>query len=252
MAGGGPGGGARPIVVVAGDRQRAAPALEALAAVGLDPERAVVVVPDPRDPAGAARAAAERVAGAAGVMLLGGGDPHPSTYGQEPLPEARLQLEPGRDELEIAAIQAARAGGVPAFGICRGMQMINVVLGGTLWQDVPTQLPGALLHDQSYPRDALIHAIEVEAAESGLGAVLAAETALVNSRHHQGVAELAPELAVVGRAPDRLVEAFAGRDPEWWVEGVQWHPENLLPLAQQRAVVARFAAAVAAFEARGR
>lgn len=252
MAGGGDASGAlrgRRIVVVAGDSGKCGPALEAFAAVGFDPERSTVVTP--ADAAAASReAAAELVAGADGLALLGGGDPHPSTYGEEPLPAARLTLEPGRDDLERWTIEAARARRLPTWGICRGMQMVNVVLGGSLWQDIPMQLPGALLHDQSYPRDALIHPIEVAAPDSGLGRVLAAEAALVNSRHHQGIKRLAPGLRVVGRAPDGLVEAYEGTDPDWWVEGVQWHPENLLPLAQQRAIVARFAAAVAAREGR--
>ncbi|HEX6204007.1 MAG TPA: gamma-glutamyl-gamma-aminobutyrate hydrolase family protein [Thermoanaerobaculia bacterium] len=249
MAGGASGGRRGRIVVVAGGHDKAGPALAALAAVGLDGERLTVVCPG--DEAAGSHAVAELVAGASGVALLGGGDPHPSTYGEEPLPEGRLTLEPGRDELERAVIEAARARRVPTWAICRGMQMVDVVLGGTLWQDIPTQLPGALLHDQSYPRDALIHPIEVTAPDTGLGAVLAAETALVNSRHHQGIKDVAPGLVVVGRAPDRLVEAYAGADPDWWLEGVQWHPENLLPMAQQRALVERFAAAVAAYEERG-
>lgn len=245
------GGGRGRIVVVAGARESAGPALAALAAVGLDGERLALVTPAD-ETAKDRRAVAELVAGAAGLALLGGGDPHPSAYGEEPLPAARLTLEPGRDDLERWAIEAARERRVPTWGVCRGMQMIDVVLGGSLWQDIPMQLPGALLHDQSYPRDALIHPIEVEAPDTGLGAVLAAEAALVNSRHHQGVKRVAPGLRVVGRAPDGLVEAYVGTDPDWWLEAVQWHPENLMPMAQQRAIVARFAAAVAAREGRAR
>lgn len=249
MAGSG-GDGRGRIVVVAGARESAGPALAAFAAVGLDGGRLTVVTPAD-EAAKSHDAVAELVAGAAGVALLGGGDPHPSTYGEEPLPEVRLNLEPGRDDLERWTIEAARERRVPTWAICRGMQMVNVVLGGSLWQDIPMQLPGALLHDQSYPRDALIHPIEVAAPETGLGAVLAAEAALVNSRHHQGIKQVAPGLRVVGRAPDGLVEAYVGTDPEWWLEGVQWHPENLMPLAQQRALVERFAAAVAAREGGG-
>jgi putative glutamine amidotransferase len=240
-------GGRGRIVVVAGARESAGPALAALAAVGLDGERVTVLTPAD-EAAKSGRAVAELVAGAAGLAFLGGGDPHPSTYGEEPLPAARLTLEPGRDDLERRAIEAARERRVPTWAVCRGMQMVNVVLGGSLWQDIPMQLPGALLHDQSYPRDALIHTIEVTGPETGLGAVLAAESALVNSRHHQGIKRMAPGLRVVGRAPDGLVEAYVGSDPDWWLEAVQWHPENLMPMRQQRAILERFAAAVSGRE----
>lgn len=234
----------RPVVVIAGGREKARPALAAFAAVGIAEERMMVITPGDAVAADRGELAAI-VAGAAGVALLGGGDPHPSSWGEEPLPAAPLTLEPGRDELERAVIEAARAQRVPTWGICRGMQMINVVLGGSLWQDIPTQLPGALGHDRPQPRDALVHSIEVTAPETALGALLAAETALVNSRHHQGIREVAPGLIVVGRAPDGLVEAYSGLDPTWWLESVQWHPENLLPMAQQRAILERFATAVA-------
>lgn len=237
----------RPVVVVAGSREKAGPALAAFAAVGIDADRVRVITPSDAEAANPDELAAI-VAGAAGVALLGGGDPHPSNWGEEPLAEVPFDLEPGRDELERSVIEAARQRRVPTWGICRGMQMVNVVLGGSLWQDIPSQLPGALGHSQPQPRDALVHPIEVEAPETALGALLAAETCLVNSRHHQAIRDVAPALQVVARAPDGVVEAYVGRDPAWWLEGVQWHPENLLPMRQQRAILERFAAAVADHE----
>ena len=238
-----------PVVVVAGSRDRCGPAVEALGAAGLAPGRLRVVVPGDEVAARPDDLAA-LVSAAAGVVLLGGGDPHPGTYGEEPLAEGRLTLEPGRDELERAVLAAARGARVPTWGVCRGMQMINVFLGASLWQDIPVQLAGAGIHDLSHPRDALVHGIEAAAPETPLGELLAREGCMVNSRHHQGVKTLAPGLTVVGRAPDGLVEAFALASGDWWLEAVQWHPENLMPMAQQRAIVERFAAAVGAGDRR--
>jgi putative glutamine amidotransferase len=129
--------------------------------------------------------------------------------------------------------------------------MVNAFLGGTLWQDLKLMWPNAVLHDLSYPRDALIHPVQVgtgpgqgaQAAE--LGAVLSAEPSLVNSRHHQAIKAIAPALEPVASAPDGLVEAVAGRDPEWWLWAVQWHPENLVSLGSQRLLFDRFGERVA-------
>jgi putative glutamine amidotransferase len=237
------------VVVFSGARDRCGPALEAFLAAGIDGERLAVVVPGDQV-ARSPRDLAALVAGAAGLALLGGGDPHPATYGEAPLPEGRLTLEPGRDELEQTALAAAREARVPTWGVCRGMQMINVFLGGSLWQDIPTQLPGALVHDLPYPRDALVHPVEVTAPETALGTLLARESCMVNSRHHQGIKAVAPALTPVAQAPDRLVEAYVLEGGEWWLEAVQWHPENLMAIAQQRAIVERFASAVAARDGR--
>ncbi len=234
-----------PVLLSGSSGPKAEIAAAALRSAGLAAERIRVLLaggPGTAD-AGELRRLA---AGAAGLLLLGGPDVDPRTFGEEPLPEARLEVEPERDALEWALLEGAREAAVPTWGICRGLQVLDVFLGGTLWQDIPTQLPGAQLHDLSYPRDALIHPIEVTAPDTPLGELLGRETALVNSRHHQGVRRVAPGLTVVGRAPDGLVEAFALAGSDWWLEAVQWHPENLMALAQQRALTERFLAAVAA------
>ncbi|HVS02326.1 MAG TPA: gamma-glutamyl-gamma-aminobutyrate hydrolase family protein, partial [Thermoanaerobaculia bacterium] len=151
-----------------------------------------------------------------------------------------------RDTLEWELLAGAREGATPVFGVCRGLQILNAFLGGTLWQDLKLMWPGSLLHDLSFPRDALIHTLQVVDPEGELGALLAADASLVNSRHHQAVKVLAPELHAVASAPDGIVEAAVGTVPGWWVWAVQWHPENLMMLAEQRALWERFAREVAA------
>lgn len=229
------------ILVTASTPQKAAPLTAALIACGAPAERVEALLPADRDDA------RRRAAGAAGLVLGGGPDLAPSYYGEKPGTNAQLAIQPDRDALDCEAFAGAREAKVPVWGICRGMQVINVMLGGSLWQDLPTQLPGSLLHDLDHPDDALIHAIEVAAASTPTGAILAAETALVNSRHHQGVKRLAAGLVEVGRSPDGLIEAVELSENGWWLRAVQWHPENLVALDQQRALWREFLSAVEAF-----
>jgi putative glutamine amidotransferase len=185
---------------------------------------------------------------AAGLVLCGGADLHPRYYGEEPIPQARVSLQEGRDEMEWELIGAARERRLPVWAICRGMQVMNVFLGGDLWQDMTLQRPGIVSHHVSWPRDALLHRALVTAAGRGtaMGEVLGRETAWVNSRHHQAVRRGAADLVTVAVSPDGIVEAQLLDDGDWWVEGVEWHPENLMAMAQQRALAGRFTAAVAA------
>jgi putative glutamine amidotransferase len=178
---------------------------------------------------------------AAGLVLAGGEDVEPGRYGEDEIPEAQVYFTPKRDEMELALLAGARDAGVPVWGVCRGIQMLNVFLGGTLWQDLALQLPTQVLHQLSNPDDALIHAVKVDDPTVSLGLVLAHETALVNSRHHQGVKDLGEGLVPVGHAPDGLVEAVYLESESWWVRAVQWHPENLTAMAQQRELWHRFA-----------
>jgi putative glutamine amidotransferase len=222
--------------------ERATPYLEALAAVGIGGEAVRLVTPATV----AAADAADLAAGAAGVLLCGGPDVEPHHYGETPRPDARLSLLPPRDAVELELLAGARAARTPLFAVCRGLQMVNVFLGGTLWQDLPSMAPSAVDHSIDEPRDLLAHAIQVTAGGE-LAELLAQEPpTLVNSRHHQAVKELAPGLETVAVAPDGIVEALVGGDPGWWLWGVQWHPENLVRLPLQRLLFARFAAAVAA------
>ncbi|HMB55363.1 MAG TPA: gamma-glutamyl-gamma-aminobutyrate hydrolase family protein [Thermoanaerobaculia bacterium] len=185
---------------------------------------------------------------AAGLVLCGGADLHPRYYGEEPIPQARVSLQEGRDEMEWELVAAARERRLPVWAICRGMQVMNVFLGGDLWQDMTLQRPGIVAHHVSWPRDALLHRALVTAAGRGtaMGEVLGRETAWVNSRHHQAVRREAADLVTVAVSPDGVVEAQVLDGGDWWVEAVEWHPENLMAMAQQRALAERFTAAVAA------
>jgi putative glutamine amidotransferase len=235
----------RPLLVSCSAEDRAKPYLEALALVGFAPEEIRVVTPGRVRPEDAAALGQD----AAGLLLCGGPDLEPHHYGEEPHPHANLSTMPERDVVEIGLLEGARAAKTPTFGVCRGLQMTNAFLGGTLWQDLKLQWPNAMLHDLSFPRDALIHEVKVVAPESELGQLLAKEPSLVNSRHHQAIKDLAPGLQAVAVAPDGIVEAIAGSDPSWWLWGVQWHPENLVSLGSQRALLERFRDEVRAHEA---
>ena len=224
---------------------------------------------------------ADLLEGAAGLVLGGGADVEPERYGEEPLAGAGLELWPRRDALEWELLTAARERRLPVWGVCRGFQVLNVFLGGTLWQDLPAQRPGLVAHDMDEAPDLLAHPLEVLAAGSQLGERLAAAgpRPWVNSRHHQGVKRLAPGLLPVAAAPDGLIEAAmltgegavaaasaaaapaavapaaarvasgAGQGDAghtgggWWVRGVAWHPENLISMPEQLALWQDFAAA---------
>lgn len=231
----------RPVVVVCEDRDHAEPYLAALAAGGLDGlEAAVITPPEVED-------ADRRVAAAAGVLLCGGPDVEPHRYGEEPLAGVRLSLMPELDRLEWTALEAARNERIPVWAICRGLQTLNVFLGGSLWQDLGTQVPEALQHDVPRPRDALSHTVRPAAAGHPLADRLRRaeeESPQVNTRHHQALRRLAPQLTVLATAPDGVIEAVAGPDVDprdgWWLRGVQWHPENLTAYELQRLLFADF------------
>lgn len=160
----------------------------------------------------------------AGLVLTGGGDVAPARYNQGPTEHLKF-VSDERDELELAAIEAANAAGLPILAICRGMQVLNVSLGGSLVQDIPAMVEGALAHSVENPRYEPAHPVEV-AAGSRLAAVIGAGRTRVNSRHHQALAEIAKGLTVTAQAPDGVVEAVE-LPGERFVLGVQWHPEDM-------------------------
>ena len=162
-----------------------------------------------------------------GVLLTGGGDVNPALYGEAPH-ETFQASEEGRDEYEIALVRAAIDAQIPIFAICRGMQLLNVALGGTLVQDIPTMVNGAGTHNVPEPRFAIAH--EVWMAKGSRLAMLMAEkldgdTCQVNSRHHQAVKQVAPGWEVSGTAPDGVIEAME-QPGDVFRMAVQWHPEN--------------------------
>ena len=160
-----------------------------------------------------------------GILFSGGGDIAVERFSGKPHPRVD-DVEPDRDAVELNLLHAAAAGGKPFLGICRGCQLVNVALGGTLYTHLPDQLPGAL--DHSYPgnrRKVLVHEVQVE--EGTLAAsVLDQPIVRVNSHHHQGLKDIAPDLRVSGRAPDGLVELVELPGPPFGL-AVQWHPEWL-------------------------
>ncbi len=186
----------------------------------------------------------QALAGIGGLMLTGGGDVAPSRYGEPPHP-AVVEAEPGRDEFEIALVAAARARHLPIFAICRGTQVLNVACGGTLVQDIPAEVAGALAHSLAVPQHepyALAHEVWVD-KDSLLAKLmrerLVDEAIEVNSRHHQAVKRVAKGLVASATAPDGVIEAI--EDPKArFCLGVQWHPENFFRTGEFRALFEGF------------
>jgi putative glutamine amidotransferase len=166
----------------------------------------------------------------AGVLLTGGGDVDPARYG-EPIDPNFQAAEEGRDDYETQIIRLTLERQLPLLAICRGIQILNVALGGSLIQDIPSQRPSAINHSVTDPKWAIAHDVTV-AADSWLHEALRDRitpvgTMPVNSRHHQSIKTVAPGLRVTATAPDGIIEAVE-RPGETFCLGVQWHPENFL------------------------
>ena len=162
-----------------------------------------------------------------GLVLTGGGDIEPVRFGEARHP-AVDDVSPARDELEIGLTQRAVADEVPLFAICRGVQVLNVALGGTLVQDLPSEWPDALAHSQKAPRHEPSHAVKVMGEGTRLGRVLGALEIEVNSMHHQAIKRLGEGLREVAWAPDGVIEGVEMAGEKRFVLGVQWHPEELV------------------------
>lgn len=161
------------------------------------------------------------------LVLTGGEDVDPARYGASPGPRLG-PTNTARNATEIAAVLAASQRGLPTLAICRGIQVLNVALGGTLIQDIPSERPHALGHDPDAPRDTRTHAVRVVEG-SRVARALGATTLQVNSVHHQAIDRLAPGLVLTATAPDGIVEAVESADDDrWWLTGVQWHPEEFV------------------------
>jgi putative glutamine amidotransferase len=162
--------------------------------------------------------------GVDGLLLTGGDDVDPSWYG-EPPHTAYDVSEPGRDAFEIDLVRRALAADLPVLAICRGLQVLNVALGGTLIQDIPSEPGMRLQHDAEGPATTLAHTVAI-APGSCLAALVGPDDArAVNSRHHQAIRALGQGLVVTGTSPDGLIEAAEVPAARFCV-GVQWHPEN--------------------------
>jgi putative glutamine amidotransferase len=162
-----------------------------------------------------------------GLVLSGGEDVDPARYGQTPVvPLDDVSAE--RDAMEWQALELAYARSLPVLAICRGVQVLNVFRGGTLWQDLPSQQPGAAAHQQTAPWGSPAHEIEVRAGSRLHAALGGATRVAVNSYHHQAIRDLAADLEVTAATGDGVIEAVEAVGARW-VLGVQWHPERYLP-----------------------
>ncbi len=179
------------------------------------------------------------------LVLPGGPDMDPTFFGEEPTWKIGT-TNYLRDVFETEIFRAFRESGKPIFGICRGCQLINVLMGGTVYQDLPSQNPDAYIrHSQAAPGAYPTHHITVE--KDSVIAHALGETAYVNSRHHQAIRDVAPGLRATAKAPDGVVECVESADSDQIV-AVQWHPENMWQEhPEMRALFADFIARAEAF-----
>ena len=188
----------------------------ALESAGLIP----LIVP----PLSSASAAAAILDSVSGLVLTGGEDVDPARYGEKRHEKIR-SINAARDATEAALIEEAKARGKPVLAICRGIQILNVALGGTLVQDIPSQLDTKIAHDEDSPRNSRSHDISIEPG-SLIAKAVGTEHCTVNSFHHQSVKRVADGMRVTSRSPDGVIEGLESTD-DWWVIAVQWHPEEM-------------------------
>ncbi len=183
--------------------------LEALARAGAEP---MPVRP------GREKEVPDLVRRARGWVFSGGDDISPEYFGEEPHPKLK-EVVPARDRMDMLVARAVLASGMPVLGICLGVQLLNVAAGGTLYQDVPSDIGGALAHSGGAR-----HRVRIEPG-TRLASLVGEEEVEVNSYHHQSVKRVGRGLRVAARSPDGVVEALE-RDGEGFVLGVQWHAER--------------------------
>jgi putative glutamine amidotransferase len=180
---------------------------------------AAVIIPAAQD-----RKSLERILSSVqGLILSGGPDVHPRRFGEEPL--AGLgEVDETLDRMELMAAGLAVEKNLPVLGICRGIQVLNIALGGTLYQDIPSQLPESICHAPKADKAVNTHMVRIEPG-SRLHRLFGKREIWVNGKHHQSVKDVAPGLVVTARAKDGVIEAveFPGKR---FVIGVQWHPEG--------------------------
>ena len=175
-----------------------------------------------------------------GILFSGGGDIEPQRYRAESHPSL-IYVDPDRDSVEFFLLENTLQIRLPFLAICRGIQVLNVSLGGTLYIDVPSQIPDALKHNFNpgeIPLDYLAHEVQVERG-SRLNEIVGISTVEVNSTHHQAIKDLAPGLRPVAYAPDGLIEAVELNGYGFGL-GLQWHPERLVAQAPMLALFRAF------------
>jgi len=163
-----------------------------------------------------------------GLVLSGGGDIDPARYGGN-AHETIYEVDPLRDEFELAMARAAAERRIPTLAICRGMHIANVAFGGTLFEDVNAHFPDALEHwRHGHAATEPQHRVAVD-ADSTTAAALGKDAVEVNTIHHQSLRQVAVQFRVTGKAPDGVIESIEPTDSSWPMWGVQWHPEYLGP-----------------------
>ena len=160
-----------------------------------------------------------------GILFTGGVDVHPKRYNEHIL-NATVSIDEKRDEMEFAFIVQALKSSKPILAICRGVQLLCVAMGGTLYQDLPTQKPSFIAHKQIEGRTKHSHFVNVEKA-SPLFDLLKSERVRVNSFHHQAIKTLGKNLAVMALADDEIIEAIYSTESRY-IRAYQWHPERLI------------------------
>jgi gamma-glutamyl-gamma-aminobutyrate hydrolase PuuD len=160
-----------------------------------------------------------------GVIFAGGGDFDPAYYNERPIPQVTGKINVPRDEFEMSLVHLAAARGIPVLGICRGLQLINIAFGGSLYQDLPAQYSNnSIKHRQKQPNDEASHAVYVE-DHTVFADIVKERMLMVNSSHHQAIKKIAPGFRAAGKSPDQIVEVIEKVDGENWILGVQFHPE---------------------------
>jgi putative glutamine amidotransferase len=161
-----------------------------------------------------------------GLVFTGGEDVDPAEYGAAP--GARTtSIHRQRDRCELALAGIARQRKIPTLAICRGIQLMNVALGGTLVQDIPTERPSPIEHDKSDERTMRVHDVTIE-PRTRLAAAIGETRITVNSSHHQAVDRVGEGLRVTAQSPDGIIEGAEWVKDDWWMLAVQWHPEELV------------------------
>jgi putative glutamine amidotransferase len=162
-----------------------------------------------------------------GIIFPGGGDFDPAYYHEKPIPQMGSVNAP-RDTFEMRLLHLAAENGVPVLGICRGLQLINIAFGGSLYQDIPAQYyDKSVSHRQKKSNNEPSHSVIVEDS-TVFSKIVGEKILMVNSAHHQAVKRLADGFTISGKAADGIVEAMEKMDSTHWILGVQFHPEQLI------------------------